>query len=180
MYLCSPSEIEKFTLSTEFVYVPWIYSIGLLVFSQNWNFCNICNQKLDLCKYSWNGFLLRNFRSTLSDLIGELFIACEMPEPPKAGFFQGLFGGGVRSLDREELCKMKMLTLILKFSSVRMPKLNQVFQNLSKKGFFVWNFKNNLKNLQIQSKILLSLLYFKISRFFRFVRFSRNSSISFF
>lgn len=60
MYLCSPSEIEKFTLSTEFV-------------------------------------------STLTELIGELFIACEMPEPPKAGFFQGLFGGGVRSLDREEL-----------------------------------------------------------------------------
>jgi len=60
MFLCSPSEIEKFTISTEFV-------------------------------------------STLTELIGELFLPCEMPEPPKAGFFQGLFGGGVRSLDREEL-----------------------------------------------------------------------------
>lgn len=29
---------------------------------------------------------------------------CEMPEPPKEGFFKGLFGGGVRPLDREELC----------------------------------------------------------------------------
>lgn len=28
---------------------------------------------------------------------------CEMPEPPKEGFFKGLFGGGVRPLDREEL-----------------------------------------------------------------------------
>ena len=41
----------------------------------------------------------------LSDLMGELFLPCEMPEAPKAGFFTGLFGGGVRSLDREELCK---------------------------------------------------------------------------
>lgn len=32
---------------------------------------------------------------------------CEMPEPPKEGFFKGLFGGGVRPLDREELCKLR-------------------------------------------------------------------------
>jgi hypothetical protein len=29
-----------------------------------------------------------------------------MPEPPKEGFFKGLFGGGTRSLDREELCEL--------------------------------------------------------------------------
>lgn len=37
--------------------------------------------------------------------MSELFQAHEMPEPPKEGFFKGLFGGGLRSLDREELCK---------------------------------------------------------------------------
>lgn len=38
-------------------------------------------------------------------MIGELFIPHDMPEPPKESFLKGLFGGGVRSLDREELCK---------------------------------------------------------------------------
>jgi len=38
-------------------------------------------------------------------MVGELFLPHDMPEPPKEGFFKGLFGGGVRSLDREELCK---------------------------------------------------------------------------
>ncbi|XP_046649420.1 syntaxin-binding protein 5-like isoform X3 [Daphnia pulicaria] len=60
MYLCSPSEMEKFTISSAFA-------------------------------------------STLGDLMGEMFMPCEMPEPPKEGFFKGLFGGGVRPLDREEL-----------------------------------------------------------------------------
>lgn len=44
-------------------------------------------------------------RATLGELMGELFLPCEMPEPPKQGFFTGLFGGGVRPLDREELCE---------------------------------------------------------------------------
>uniref|UniRef100_A0A6A7FXP2 Syntaxin-binding protein 5-like isoform X2 n=3 Tax=Hirondellea gigas TaxID=1518452 RepID=A0A6A7FXP2_9CRUS len=60
MYLCSPSEVQKFTLSA------------------------------DICK-------------DLQELLGELFLACEMPEPPKQSFFKGLFGGGVSQLDREEL-----------------------------------------------------------------------------
>ncbi|XP_071549213.1 syntaxin-binding protein 5 isoform X3 [Panulirus ornatus] len=60
MYLCSPSEIQKFTLSADF------------------------------CK-------------DLQDLLGELFLPCDMPEPPKQSFFKGLFGGGVSQLDREEL-----------------------------------------------------------------------------
>lgn len=60
LYLASPSELQKFTLSAEFC-------------------------------------------SNLTEMIGELFLPTEMPEPPKEGFFKGLFGGGVRSLDREEL-----------------------------------------------------------------------------
>ena len=38
--------------------------------------------------------------------MGELFLPCDMPEPPKEGFFKGLFGGGVRPVDRDELCKI--------------------------------------------------------------------------
>ncbi|XP_076058257.1 syntaxin-binding protein tomosyn isoform X6 [Oratosquilla oratoria] len=60
MYLCSPSEIQKFTIS------------------------------LDFCK-------------DLQELLGELYVACDMPEPPKQSFFKGLFGGAVSQFDREEL-----------------------------------------------------------------------------
>ncbi|XP_069195233.1 syntaxin-binding protein 5 isoform X2 [Procambarus clarkii] len=60
MYLCSPTEIQKFTLASDF------------------------------CK-------------DLQDLLGELFLPCDMPEAPKQSFFKGLFGGGVSQLDREEL-----------------------------------------------------------------------------
>lgn len=44
-------------------------------------------------------------------MMGEIFLPLEMPEPPKEGFFKGLFGGGVRSLDREELCKKSFILL---------------------------------------------------------------------
>ncbi|KAK0078688.1 hypothetical protein PV325_002191 [Microctonus aethiopoides] len=43
------------------------------------------------------------FCSELTEMIGDLFITVDMPEPPKESFFKGLFGGGSRSLDREEL-----------------------------------------------------------------------------
>lgn len=49
--------------------------------------------------------MLLFFSASLNEMVGELFLAHDMPEPPKASFFQGLFGGGVRQLDREELCK---------------------------------------------------------------------------
>ncbi|XP_073980721.1 syntaxin-binding protein tomosyn isoform X8 [Rhodnius prolixus] len=60
LYLCSPTEVQKFTVSAEFC-------------------------------------------SSLNEMVGELFLPHDMPEPPKESFFKGLFGGGARSLDREEL-----------------------------------------------------------------------------
>ncbi|XP_055681167.1 syntaxin-binding protein 5 isoform X9 [Lutzomyia longipalpis] len=38
-----------------------------------------------------------------NEMMCELFQAHDMPEQPKESFFKGLFGGGSRSLDREEL-----------------------------------------------------------------------------
>ncbi|KAK5649859.1 hypothetical protein RI129_000888 [Pyrocoelia pectoralis] len=60
LYLCSPSELQKFTLCSDFC-------------------------------------------SNLPEMMGELFLPLDMPEAPKESFFKGLFGGGIRSLDREEL-----------------------------------------------------------------------------
>ncbi|XP_029661472.1 syntaxin-binding protein 5 isoform X8 [Formica exsecta] len=60
LYLSSPMEIQKFSVSSEFC-------------------------------------------AELTEMMGDLFIGHDMPEPPKEGFFKGLFGGGSRSLDREEL-----------------------------------------------------------------------------
>lgn len=60
LFLNTPSEVQRFSVSTEF------------------------------------------FQS-LPEMMGELFQPHEMPEPPKQSFFIGLFGGGSRSIDREEL-----------------------------------------------------------------------------
>nr|XP_024214849.1 syntaxin-binding protein 5 isoform X5 [Halyomorpha halys] len=60
LYLCSPTEVQKFTVSADFC-------------------------------------------SSLGEIVGDLFLPHDMPEPPKESFFRGLFGGGARSLDREEL-----------------------------------------------------------------------------
>ncbi|VVC45961.1 Hypothetical protein CINCED_3A001587 [Cinara cedri] len=60
LFLNTPSEVQRFSVSTEF------------------------------CQ-------------SLPEMMGELFQPHEMPEPPKQGFFIGLFGGGSRSIDREEL-----------------------------------------------------------------------------
>ena len=51
--------------------------------------------------------------SELTEMIGDMFVAHDMPEPPKESFFKGLFGGGSRSLDREELCKLQARSLHL-------------------------------------------------------------------
>lgn len=45
------------------------------------------------------------FSSNLTEMMGELFLTTEMPEAPKESFFKSVFGGGVRSLDRDELCE---------------------------------------------------------------------------
>lgn len=60
LYFCSPSELQKITLSAE------------------------------MCE-------------NLNDMLGELFVPRDMPEPPKQGFFQTLFNMGSATLDREEL-----------------------------------------------------------------------------
>lgn len=48
--------------------------------------------------------LLSAFSDNLNDMLGELFLPCETPEQPKLSFFNNLFGGGQKVLDREELC----------------------------------------------------------------------------
>ncbi|XP_053598535.1 syntaxin-binding protein 5 isoform X4 [Microplitis demolitor] len=60
LYLSSPTEIQKFSISNEFC-------------------------------------------SELTEMMGDLFATVDMPEAPKESFFKGLFGGGTRSIDREEL-----------------------------------------------------------------------------
>ncbi|KAL9878914.1 syntaxin-binding protein tomosyn isoform 4-T5 [Glossina fuscipes fuscipes] len=60
LYMASPTEIQKFTISAEF------------------------------CQF-------------ITEMLGSLFTVREMPEQPKESFFKGLFGGGTKSIDREEL-----------------------------------------------------------------------------
>lgn len=59
----------------------------------------------------WPIFFFYFFFSSqyMGEMMGELFIPHDMPEQPKEGFFKGLFGGGAKSLDREELCKYKIV-----------------------------------------------------------------------
>ncbi|XP_065088344.1 syntaxin-binding protein 5 isoform X6 [Ochlerotatus camptorhynchus] len=45
----------------------------------------------------------QEFCNQYNEMLGELYVAHEMPEAPKESFFKGLFGGGMRNLDREEL-----------------------------------------------------------------------------
>ncbi|KAL5276169.1 STXBP5 family protein [Megaselia abdita] len=47
--------------------------------------------------------LCADFCQFTNEMMGELFVAHEMPEPPKENFFKGLFGVGRQTLDREEL-----------------------------------------------------------------------------
>lgn len=52
----------------------------------------------------------------MNEMIGELFSPIDMPEPPKESFFKGLFGGGTRNLDREELCEYFIYLFPLKLN----------------------------------------------------------------
>ena len=56
------------------------------------------------CGTKYNRRLSFVLSETMNEMFGELFLPCEMPEPPKQGFFQSLFGN-TSNLDREELCK---------------------------------------------------------------------------
>jgi hypothetical protein len=64
-------------------------------------------KRLNFCLFQIE--ILLHFSSSLAEMVGELFLPHDMPEPPKEGFFKGLFGGGVRSLDREELCELSSM-----------------------------------------------------------------------
>ncbi|XP_053208518.1 syntaxin-binding protein 5-like [Panonychus citri] len=44
-----------------------------------------------------------SLRDIIPDMVGNLYVVKEMPEPPKQSFFKGLFSGGPSILDREEL-----------------------------------------------------------------------------
>jgi hypothetical protein len=39
-------------------------------------------------------------------MVPDLFMPQGMPTVPKESFLKGFFGGGTRSLDREELCEL--------------------------------------------------------------------------
>uniref|UniRef100_A0A8W7Q266 V-SNARE coiled-coil homology domain-containing protein n=1 Tax=Anopheles coluzzii TaxID=1518534 RepID=A0A8W7Q266_ANOCL len=45
----------------------------------------------------------QEFSHQYNNMLGDLYVPHEMPEAPKESFFKGLFGGGMRNLDREEL-----------------------------------------------------------------------------
>lgn len=45
------------------------------------------------------------FSNNLSEMHGELFLPCNMPEPPKRNFFTNLFtGNGLSPADKDALC----------------------------------------------------------------------------
>ncbi|VDK38329.1 unnamed protein product [Taenia asiatica] len=55
----------------------------------------------ELAKISISADLSNN----LSEMHGELFLPCNMPEPPKRNFFTNLFtGNGLSSADKDALC----------------------------------------------------------------------------
>ncbi|XP_035780182.1 syntaxin-binding protein 5-like isoform X1 [Anopheles albimanus] len=45
----------------------------------------------------------QEFSHQYNNMLGDLYVPHDMPEAPKESFFKGLFGGGMRNLDREEL-----------------------------------------------------------------------------
>uniref|UniRef100_A0A1I8HWU5 Sec23_trunk domain-containing protein n=1 Tax=Macrostomum lignano TaxID=282301 RepID=A0A1I8HWU5_9PLAT len=51
---------------------------------------------------------LVDFSNDLNDMLADLYIPCDLPEPPKKNFLekfgQNLFGSGASSIDREQLC----------------------------------------------------------------------------
>lgn len=62
----------------------------------------------------------------LNEMLGELFLPRDMPEPPKESFFRGLFGGGSRPFDREELCKYRSRPFSLSSDQVYLQFINHL------------------------------------------------------
>lgn len=61
----------------------------------------------------------------MEDLLGQMWIEREMPERPKESFLSGLFGGGYRNVDREELCE-----LIIHYFIIIIPNYVYLIVNL--------------------------------------------------
>lgn len=55
------------------------------------------------------GCIVLNCSKFILEMLGELYKSHEMPEQPKDSFLKGLFGGGAKSLNREELCKCNLI-----------------------------------------------------------------------
>lgn len=89
--------------------------------------------------------------------MGELFMPCEMPEPPKEGFFKGLFGGGVRPLDREELCMYFAKSILHFHFCIPLPPI-QVHQSFSSFGFISFPFLFTSKLANRRAKLAGALL----------------------
>ncbi|XP_044739572.1 syntaxin-binding protein 5 isoform X5 [Chrysoperla carnea] len=90
LFLSSPSELQKFTLCSE-------------------------------------------FSQSLNEMMGDLFLALDMPEAPKESFFRGWFGGATRNLDREELfgeASGKALKTVAK----HIPGPNAALQDLNQRA----------------------------------------------
>ena len=49
--------------------------------------------------------MFSNCSDSLNEMLGDLFLPHDMPEPPKQGFFKNLFNLNSAVLDRKELCK---------------------------------------------------------------------------
>ncbi|CAL1539880.1 unnamed protein product [Lymnaea stagnalis] len=67
-------------------------------FSNNGHAMFLCSPS-EIQKITYSAEISEN----LNEMLGELFLPKETPEPPKQGFLKTLFGGGVTTLDREEL-----------------------------------------------------------------------------
>ncbi|XP_005089335.1 syntaxin-binding protein 5 isoform X2 [Aplysia californica] len=67
-------------------------------FSNNGHAMFLCSPT-EIQKITYSADISEN----LNEMLGELFLPRETPEAPKQGLFKTLFGGGVSTLDREEL-----------------------------------------------------------------------------
>ncbi|XP_059142001.1 syntaxin-binding protein 5-like isoform X3 [Physella acuta] len=67
-------------------------------FSNNGHAMFLCSPS-EIQKITYSAEISDNLR----EMLGELFLPKDTPEPPKQGFLKTLFGGGVTTLDREEL-----------------------------------------------------------------------------